>query len=72
MYTQKFLRLTCRLETPHTPFSDAGWLMREFRSIVGVLFRAVFHLWDYLPVRNTITAQFVRHDLSRFPTMATQ
>lgn len=56
MYTQKFLRLTCRLKPPHAPFSDAGRLMREFCSIVGVLFHVVFHLWDYFPMRNTITA----------------
>jgi hypothetical protein len=35
------LRLTSRFESAHLPFSLAGRLMRDFRTIVGITFRVV-------------------------------
>ena len=46
MALQKSLCLVDRLETSHASFAVACRLVREFRSIVGVLFCVVFRLRD--------------------------
>ena len=72
MGTQKSLSLPDRLELPHPSLSHPGHLMRLLCSIILILFSAVDGLWNQLSMSNTITAQFVGHDLPRLATMIAQ
>jgi hypothetical protein len=64
MSTQKSLSLLDRFEPSHTSLSHPGHFMRLLSPIVRILRRIVDDLWNQFPMCDTITAQFIGHDLS--------
>ena len=57
----------CR--TTHPPLSHPGRFMGLLGPIVGILRSIVDYVRHQLSMGNTITAQFIRHDLPGFVTM---
>ncbi len=77
MGTEKSLGLSDRFELSHPSLSHpgrlipdkAGQALRLLSPIIFILFRNVDRLWNQFPVSNTITAQFVSHNLPRLAAM---
>jgi hypothetical protein len=61
-----------RLEPPHTPFPHPGRLMGLLCPVILILFSTVDRLGYQFTMSNTITPQFICHDLSGFAVMASQ
>jgi hypothetical protein len=72
MYSDESLRLANRFELPHSPLSHPGGLMRLFYPIVTILRGVMVNIWHQFPVSNTITPQFVRHNLPGHATITSQ
>ena len=72
MSTQKSLSLSDRLEPSHHPLSNPGRLMGLLCPIILILFSAMNNIRHQLSMRNTITTQFIGHNLPRFTTIASQ
>lgn len=72
MDCNKSLSLPNRLELPHTSLSDSSRLVRLLCSVIGVPVSDMDGFRNQLSMRDTITSQFVRHDLPWFVTMTTQ
>ena len=49
---QKSLSLCCRFESSHHPFSNSRRLMRQLRSIVGILCRVMESLREQRTLRD--------------------
>ena len=52
MERKKPLGVTRRFESSHLSLPLAGWLMRDFGSIVGIPFHAVSHVAEDCPSRK--------------------
>jgi hypothetical protein len=61
VYRQESLRVSGRFEPPHLALALAGWLMRDFGSIVLVLRRAVHNRAHHEAVGRRIAAKLVRY-----------
>jgi len=72
MERKKPLGVTRRFESSHLSFPLAGWLMRDFRSIVGIPFHAVSHVAEDASHGGGVASQFVSDDLHWFGALATQ
>ncbi len=72
MGTQESLSLPNRLELSHPPLPDPGRFMRLLCPIILILLSTVDRLRHHLPMRYSIAAQLISHDLPGFAAMATQ
>jgi len=72
MERKKPLGVTRRFESSHLSFPLAGWLMRDFSSIVGIPFHAVSHVAEDASHGGGVASQFVSNDLHWFGALATQ
>jgi hypothetical protein len=64
------LSLIDRFKLPHASLSLPRRFMRLLGTIILILLRTMDRLGYQLSVGNTITAQFIRNDLSGFTAMA--
>ena len=69
---EESLRLTDRFEAAHLSLSLSRRLMRDLRSVVGVLPRIVADGGYGAPMRSAITPQLVGHQAQRLCTLALQ
>jgi hypothetical protein len=72
MSPQKPLSLLDRFEPPHPSLTNPGRLMGLLGPIVGILRGIVNYVRHQLPMSNSITSQFVSHNLSRLIAMVAQ
>ena len=72
MECEKLLSVIRRFESTHLPFPLAGWLMRNFSSIVGVPVHTVSHVAEDVPHGSGVASQFVGNDPERFGALTTQ
>ena len=72
MGRHKSLRLLHRLEPPHTPLSHPRRFVRLLSPVILILLSTVDRSRNQLPMSNTVTSQFVGHDLPGFTAMVSQ
>jgi len=72
MGSNESLSLPYRLESSHTSLFDPGHLKALLDAIVLILLRAVDRVRNQFPVRDSITAQFISHDLPGFTAVTAQ
>ena len=69
---QKPLAVFDRLEFSHPSFTDSRWLMRQLRSIVGILRFIIDRSRYRLSVRHVVASHLIRNDLPWLAIMASQ
>ena len=72
MSTQESLRLPDGIELAHPTLSHPGRLVRLLCAVVSILRRVVNGLWDHVPMRYTITSQFIGNDLPGLSAVTAQ
>ena len=72
MSSHKSLSLPHRLESPHPSLPYSSHLMGLLCPIILILLRAVDRVRNQFPVSDTVTSQFISHDLPGFTAMASQ